>query len=63
MPETIFIVILLAILFDISNGYNDAANAIATVVSTRVLTPIQAVMLADFHDLGVKIIIECDVLR
>lgn len=46
MPETIFIVILLAILFDISNGYNDAANAIATVVSTRVLTPIQAVMLA-----------------
>ena len=46
MPETIFIVILLAILFDISNGYNDAANAIATVVSTRVLTPIQAVILA-----------------
>ena len=46
MPETIFIVILLAILFDISNGYNDAANAIATVVSTRVLTPVQAVALA-----------------
>jgi len=46
MPDTIFIVILLAILFDISNGYNDAANAIATVVSTRVLTPVQAVMLA-----------------
>lgn len=46
MPETIFIVILLAILFDVSNGYNDAANAIATVVSTRVLTPVQAVMLA-----------------
>jgi len=47
MPETIIIVIIaLALLFDISNGYNDAANAIATVVSTRVLTPPKAVMLA-----------------
>ncbi|MGQ9569910.1 MAG: anion permease [Thermodesulfovibrionales bacterium] len=47
MPETIIVVIVfLAIIFDISNGYNDAANAIATVVSTRVLKPPQAVMLA-----------------
>ncbi|HKZ58076.1 MAG TPA: inorganic phosphate transporter [Thermodesulfovibrionales bacterium] len=47
MPETIIIVIIaLALLFDISNGYNDAANAIATVVSTRVLKPKQAVILA-----------------
>jgi PiT family inorganic phosphate transporter len=46
MPEITIIVIALAILFDISNGYNDAANAIATVVSTRVLTPLQAVLLA-----------------
>ncbi|MBE0425022.1 MAG: inorganic phosphate transporter [Nitrospirae bacterium] len=46
MPELIVTVIVLAILFDISNGYNDAANAIATVVSTRVLTPLQAVLLA-----------------
>lgn len=46
MPETIFFIIILAILFDISNGYNDAANAIATVVSTRVLKPQTAVLLA-----------------
>lgn len=46
MPEIIILVIILALLFDISNGYNDAANAIATVVSTRVLKPHQAVLLA-----------------
>ncbi len=47
MLETIIIVVVtIAILFEISNGWNDAANAIATVVSTRVLTPLQAVLLA-----------------
>ncbi|MBI5189010.1 MAG: inorganic phosphate transporter [Nitrospirae bacterium] len=46
MPEIIILIVILAILFDISNGWNDAANAIATVVSTRVLTPAQAVLLA-----------------
>jgi PiT family inorganic phosphate transporter len=47
MPETIIIVVIfITILFEISNGWNDSANAIATVVSTRVLTPLQAVLLA-----------------
>ncbi|MEF9425735.1 MAG: inorganic phosphate transporter [Candidatus Mariimomonas ferrooxydans] len=47
MPETIIIlVITIALLFEISNGWNDSANAIATVVSTRVLTPVKAVLLA-----------------
>jgi PiT family inorganic phosphate transporter len=46
MPEIIVLIIILAILFDISNGWNDSANAIATVVSTRVLSPLQAVLLA-----------------
>ncbi len=47
MPETIIVlVITLAILFEISNGWNDSANAIATVVSTRVLTPMQAILMA-----------------
>ncbi len=46
MPEIVVATVVLAILFDISNGYNDAANAIATVVSTRVLSPAQAVLLA-----------------
>ena len=50
MPDAsltlVVIVIAFALLFDISNGFNDAANAIATVVSTRVLTPLQAVLMA-----------------
>ena len=47
MPDTIIIVVVaIAILFEISNGWNDSANAIATVVSTRVLSPLQAVLLA-----------------
>jgi len=46
MHEVILIIVVLAILFDISNGWNDSANAIATVVSTRVLSPFQAVVLA-----------------
>lgn len=46
MPEIIILIVVLAILFDISNGWNDSANAIATVVSTRVLTPSKAVLLA-----------------
>jgi len=47
MPETtIILVIIIALIFEVSNGWNDSANAIATVVSTRVLTPMQAVLLA-----------------
>jgi inorganic phosphate transporter, PiT family len=40
------LVVVLALLFDFSNGWHDSANAIATVVSTHVLSPGQAVMLA-----------------
>ncbi len=39
-------VILVALFFDFTNGWNDSANAIATVVSTRVLSPLNAVMIA-----------------
>ncbi len=39
-------VVILALLFDFSNGWHDSANAIATVVSTRVLSPLFAVLLA-----------------
>jgi PiT family inorganic phosphate transporter len=46
MHEIILIIVALAIIFDISNGWNDSANAIATVVSTRVLSPFKAVVLA-----------------
>ena len=46
MLELTFFVVIVAIAFEISNGWNDSANAIATVVSTRVLTPVQAVFMA-----------------
>jgi PiT family inorganic phosphate transporter len=42
----LILVIALALLFDFSNGWHDSANAIATVVSTHVLSPGQAVLLA-----------------
>lgn len=42
----IILIIFLAILYDFTNGWNDAANAIATVVSTKVLTPLSAVIFA-----------------
>ncbi len=42
----VVVIILLALIFDYINGFHDAANAIATVVSTKVLTPLQAVIWA-----------------
>jgi inorganic phosphate transporter, PiT family len=48
---TLFIVIIaLALIFDYINGFHDAANSIATVVSTKVLTPFQAVVWAAFFN-------------
>lgn len=40
------VIIVVALLFDMANGWHDAANSIATVVSTKVLTPLQAVIWA-----------------
>ena len=48
-PAIIFLV-LLALLFDFLNGFHDSANAIATIVSTRVLSPRQAVLWAAFFE-------------
>ena len=45
------IVVLAAIIFEYTNGFHDAANAIATVVSTKVLTPRQAIAMAAFFNL------------
>ncbi|MCL1939007.1 MAG: inorganic phosphate transporter [Candidatus Azobacteroides sp.] len=42
----LIIVVVLAIIFDFINGFHDAANSIATIVTTRVLTPFQAVLWA-----------------
>src|SRR5438128_8101 len=48
---TFFSVVVAAIIFEYSNGFHDAANAIATVVSTRVLTPRRAIAMAAFFNL------------
>ncbi len=42
----LIIIIVLALIFDYINGFHDAANSIATIVATKVLTPFQAVMWA-----------------
>src|SRR5512137_1918236 len=44
------IIIFLVLVFDFINGFHDAANSIATVVSTRVLSPRQAVVWAAFFN-------------
>ncbi|HEX8334902.1 MAG TPA: inorganic phosphate transporter [Segetibacter sp.] len=46
MFTLLVVVIALALIFDYINGFHDAANSIATVVSTKVLTPLQAVIWA-----------------
>ena len=46
MTTFLIVIIALALIFDFINGFHDAANSIATVVSTKVLTPFQAVIWA-----------------
>src|SRR6478609_1879330 len=50
MTTLIVVAILIAFCFDYINGFHDAANSIATIVSTRVLTPLQAVLWAAFFN-------------
>jgi PiT family inorganic phosphate transporter len=46
----LIVIIILSLIFDYINGFHDAANSIATVVSTKVLTPFQAVLWAAFFN-------------
>ena len=46
----IIVIILIALVFDFTNGMHDAANSISTIVSTRVLSPRQAVIWAAFFN-------------
>jgi len=46
----LIIIIVLALIFDYINGFHDAANSIATIVTTKVLTPFQAVLWAAFFN-------------
>jgi PiT family inorganic phosphate transporter len=54
--EIVVLIIVLALVFDFYNGMNDAANSIATIVSTRVLTPFQAVAWAAFFNFAAAFI-------
>jgi PiT family inorganic phosphate transporter len=48
--ELAALIIGIALIFDFINGFHDAANSIATIVATRVLTPFQAVVWAAFFN-------------
>jgi len=50
MLTLLIVIIVLAFAFDLINGFHDAANSIATVVSTKVLAPLPAVMWAAFFN-------------
>jgi PiT family inorganic phosphate transporter len=50
MSVLLIVIIALALAFDFINGFHDAANSIATIVSTKVLTPFQAVIWAAFFN-------------
>ena len=53
MTDTLLLVIVIvavALIFDFINGFHDAANSVATIVATRVLTPFQAVLWAAFFN-------------
>jgi inorganic phosphate transporter, PiT family len=51
MLTLVLIVVLTALIFEYINGFHDTANSIATVVATKVLSPMQAVGLAAFMNL------------
>jgi inorganic phosphate transporter, PiT family len=56
-------IIIIALIFDFLNGFHDSANSIATIVSTRVLTPRKAVMWAAFFNLAAAFIFDVHVAR
>jgi PiT family inorganic phosphate transporter len=56
MTPALVFVVFVALAFDYFNGFHDAANSIATVVSTRVLTPVMAVIWAAFFNFAAFLI-------
>ena len=61
MDLGVIVVILVALAFDYTNGFHDAANSIATVVATRVLTPRRAVAWAAFFNFAAFLVFGTDV--
>jgi len=63
MVTLVLSVIGLALVFDFLNGFHDAANSIATVVSTRVLTPRKAVAWAAFFNLVAALVFDVHIAK
>jgi PiT family inorganic phosphate transporter len=63
MVTYIVIIVVIALIFDFSNGFNDAANSVATVVATRVLSPRAAVLWAAFFNFIAAFLFETNVAR
>ena len=63
MPNLVLFIIFIALVFDFLNGFHDSANSIATVVSTRVLTPRKAVMWAAFFNLVAAFLFDVHVAK
>jgi PiT family inorganic phosphate transporter len=61
--ELAALIIAVALLFDFINGFHDTANSIATIVATRVLTPLQAVVWAAFFNFAAAFIFGTAVAR
>jgi PiT family inorganic phosphate transporter len=59
----VIVVILVALIFDFLNGFHDSANSIATIVSTRVLTPRMAVLWAAFFNLVAAFLFDVKVAK
>src|SRR5215813_11721457 len=57
------IIIVIALVFDYINGFHDAANSIATIVATKVLTPFQAVLWAAFFNFAAAFVFGTAVAR
>jgi PiT family inorganic phosphate transporter len=62
-PPEILLIIVVALIFDFINGFHDAANSIATVVSTRVLSPKVAVVWAAFFNFAAFLVLKTHVAQ
>jgi PiT family inorganic phosphate transporter len=63
MLTLVVVIIFIALVFDFLNGFHDSANSIATIVSTRVLTPRKAVMWAAFFNLVAAFLFDVKVAK
>jgi PiT family inorganic phosphate transporter len=63
MFSLVLSIILLALVFDFLNGFHDAANSIATIVSTRVLSPRKAVVWAAFFNLVAALVFDVHIAK